>query len=220
MLEALPTVFVVLTLAAVLVGTAIELVPTFLATDYLPSARAIVPYTPLQLQGRDLYVREGCYLCHSQMIRPMVSETLRYGDFSKLEESMYDHPFQWGSKRTGPDLARVGGKYPDLWHYRHLADPREVVTGSIMPAYPWLFRDKTDFGVIHKKVSVMKKMGVPYTDAEVETAEADARKEAAEIAGRLVAQGVPTQKLEEKEIVALIAYLQRLGADAKKGLFK
>ena len=220
MLEGLPTVFVVLTLLAVLVGTAIELVPTFLATDYLPSTKALKPYTALQLQGRDIYVREGCYLCHSQMVRPMISETTRYGDYSILEESMHDRPFQWGSKRTGPDLARVGGKYPDLWHFRHLADPREVVSGSIMPSYPWLFRDKTDFAILPKKFSVMKSLGVPYTEDDVRTAESDARAEAVEVANRLSAQGVPAQKLEEKEIVALIAYLQRLGADYKRGVFK
>src|SRR4029077_13060942 len=130
----------------------IELVPTFLAADYVEATPRIKPYTALQLHGRDIYVREGCYLCHSQMIRQMESETLRYGAYSRPEESMYDHPFQWGSKRTGPDLARVGGKYPDLWHFRHMMDPREVSPGSIMPGYPWLVRDKLDFAIIRRKL--------------------------------------------------------------------
>ncbi|MBC7691810.1 MAG: cytochrome-c oxidase, cbb3-type subunit I [Methylotenera sp.] len=219
MLEGLPVVFSVLTLVAVGVGTMIEIVPTFLAADYVEANPLLKPYTGLQLHGRDLYVREGCYLCHSQMIRPIPSETLRYGEYSRAQESMYDRPFQWGSKRTGPDLARVGGKYPDLWHYRHMMDPREVSPGSIMPAYPWMYRDKTDFAIIQKKLKVMKSLGVPYTEVEVRFAEQQAREEAKLIADQLVAQGAP-KGTEEKEIIALIAYLQRMGQDFKKGLIQ
>jgi cytochrome c oxidase cbb3-type subunit I/II len=219
MLEGLPTTFTVLTLIAVLVGTAIELVPTFLAGEYLPASASLKPYTGLQLHGRDLYVREGCYLCHSQMVRPMVSEALRYGEYSRAEESMYDRPFQWGSRRIGPDLARLSGKYPDLWHYRHMMDPRDVSAGSIMPSYPWMFRDKTDFALIRTKLKVMQTLGVPYSDAEVVNAEADARAEADRIASGLIGQGAP-KGTSEKEIVALIAYLQRLGLDFKRGLIK
>ena len=215
-LEGLPIVFTVLTLLAVAVGTVIEFVPTLWATDYVNTGSSIKPYTGLQLHGRDLYVREGCYLCHSQMIRPILSETLRYGDYSRAEESMYDRPFQWGSKRTGPDLARVGGKYPDLWHFRHMMNPRDVVNGSLMPSYPWIFRDKIDFAVIPKKIAVMKFLGTPYNEQELALAEATARAEAQAVAASLSAQGA-TGKLEDKEIVALIAYLQRLGQDYKKG---
>ena len=216
-LEGLPMVFAVLTIAAVGVGTFIELVPTFLAGDSMSASPKLKPYTGLQLHGRDLYIREGCYLCHSQQIRPILSETLRYGEYSREQESMYDHPFQWGSKRIGPDLARVGGKYPDLWHYRHMLDPREVTPGSIMPPYPWMYRDKTEFGIIRKKLEVMKSLGVPYSDSEVVHAEAMARADAKSIADGLIAQGAPAG-VEEKEIVALIAYLQRLGDDFRKGL--
>jgi cytochrome c oxidase cbb3-type subunit I/II len=218
-LEGLPTVFTVLTVVAVVVGTFIELVPAFLSADYVEVNPMVKPYTGLQLHGRDIYVREGCYLCHSQMIRPIPSETLRYGEYSRAQESIYDRPFQWGSKRTGPDLARLGGKYPDLWHYRHMADPREVSSGSIMPAYGWLLKDSTDFKIIQKKLKVMKSLGVPYSDQEVEFAEINALAEAKTIAEGLESQGVPKGS-ENKEIVALIAYLQRLGVDFKKGLIK
>jgi cytochrome c oxidase cbb3-type subunit I/II len=216
MLEGLPEAFTILTLLAVLVGTFFELAPTFFSGSFAPVNPDLKPYTGLQLHGRDLYVREGCYTCHSQMIRPLLAETKRYGEYSRAEESIYDRPFQWGSKRTGPDLARVGGKYPDLWHYRHMADPREVVPGSIMPAYPWLYRYKTDFGIISKKLAVMKSLGVPYTDEDVRDAEKEARAEAKAIADGLMAGGAAA-KLEDKEIIALIAYLQRLGMDFKKG---
>lgn len=218
-IEGLPLVFTVLTVLAVIVGTLIELLPTFLAGGMVQANPNLKPYTALQLQGRDIYVREGCYVCHSQMIRPMLPETVRYGDYSRAEESMYDHPFQWGSRRIGPDLARVGGKYPDLWHFRHMMDPREVSPGSNMPSYNWLFRDKTDFSIIQKKLKVMKFMGVPYQDRDIEMAEADARAEAKQISEDLAHQGGPAQS-DEYEIVALIAYLQRLGQDHKKGIIK
>lgn len=218
-LEGLPGIFTVLSLVAVLVGTFFELAPTFFSAEFAPTLEGLKPYTGLQLHGRDIYVREGCYTCHSQMIRQLVWETKRYGEYSRAEESVYDRPFQWGSKRTGPDLARVGGKYPDLWHYRHMADPREVAPGSIMPAYPWLYKDKTNFEIISKKLAVMKSLGVPYSDADIRNAEADARKEAQEISDRLVAEGA-NPKMAEAEIIPLISYLQRLGQDFKKGAIK
>jgi cytochrome c oxidase cbb3-type subunit I/II len=215
-LEGLPAVFTVLSVIAILVGSAVSLLPVFLANDYVKAAPQFKPYTALQLAGRDLYVREGCYVCHSQMVRPFQAEVLRYGDPSKAEESMYDHPFQWGSKRTGPDLARLGGKYPDLWHYRHMLDPREVVPGSIMPNYAWLAKDKTDFAGLRKRLEVMKALGVPYSEAEIENAAANAKLEADALAAGLVSQGVPGD-VADKEIIAMIAYLQRLGSDYKKG---
>ncbi len=218
-LEGLPGVFTVLTLLAILVGSVIEIAPTFFSAGFAPVNPGLKPYTGLQLHGRDIYVREGCYTCHSQMIRPLVWETKRYGEYSRSDESVYDHPFQWGSKRTGPDLARVGQKYPDLWHYRHMADPREVVAGSIMPAYPWLFKDKVDFAVIEKKLAVMKTMGVPYADDQIKSAVEDARRDAKLIANKLMTDGAAAG-MEDKEIVALIAYLQRLGQDFQKGIIK
>lgn len=218
-LEGLPTVFAVLSLVAILVGTVIELVPTFMADEFIQVNPQLKPYTALQLQGRDIYVREGCYVCHSQMVRPMVAEYLRYGAPSKVEESAFDHPFQWGSRRTGPDLARVGGKYPDSWHFRHMRNPREINVQSIMPTYPWLYRDKTDFSILAKKLSVMKMMGVPYTDDDIANAESSARAESQTIAAGLQNEE-GAQGIEDKEIIALISYLQRLGQDFKKGLIK
>jgi cytochrome c oxidase cbb3-type subunit I/II len=215
-LEGAATVFSVLTLAAVLVGSVIEIYPTLSLQKYISADVHVDPYTALELAGRDIYVREGCYLCHSQQIRPLAAEVLRYGPPSTVEESMYDHPFQWGSKRTGPDLARVGKKYPDLWHYRHMMDPRAVTPHSIMPSYKWLADDKTDFLILRKKLNVMKYLGVPYTDEEVANADIMAEKQAKIIAGQLQAQGAPAG-LEDKEIVALTAYLQSLGQKAKAG---
>ena len=153
------------------------------------------------------------------MIRQMVTEEMRYGPYSRAEESQYDRPFQWGSKRIGPDLARVGGKYPDLWHFRHMMDPRDVTPGSIMPPYPWLFRDKIDFGIMRKKLAVMKQLGVPYSDDDVKFGEDFARQDAKRIADGLVSQGAATG-YEDKEIIALIAYLQRLGQDFRQGLIQ
>ncbi len=209
-LEGIPTVFSVLVVVAVLVASGISILPTLMMPTYYEAPKMIRPYSPLELMGRDIYVREGCYTCHSQQIRSMASEILRYGEMSKPEESMYDRPFQWGSKRTGPDLARVGKKYPALWHYRHMMDPRAVTPNSLMPSYAWLEKDRTDFNSLPKKLSVMKTLGVPYTDYQVEMAEKDARAQAIQIANELAEQGAP-KGLEEKEIVALIAYLQSLG---------
>jgi cytochrome c oxidase cbb3-type subunit I/II len=171
------------------------------------------PYTPLELAGRDLYIREGCFNCHSQMVRPFRYETERYGDYSKPGESVYEHPFLWGSRRIGPDLAREGGKYPDLWHVRHFENPRAISPKSIMPAYAHLATNELDFGKIQPRVDVMAMLGVPYGDA-VTGAEAQARAQALAIA-RSIAQAGGEPGLETREIVAMIAYMQRLGRDAQ-----
>jgi cytochrome c oxidase cbb3-type subunit I/II len=214
-LEGLAAPFSVLVLLSILVGSIIEIVPTLTAHSYVKEEATVSPYTALELAGRDIYVKEGCYVCHSQMIRHNSWEVLRYGAASKLEDSQFDRPFQWGSKRTGPDLARLSNKYPDLWHYRHMLDPRSVVEQSLMPAYPWLFDKKTDFEILEKKFSVMKALGVPYTDDQVKSAVADARSQAKQIAAGLDKDsGLP--KLEERQIIAVIAYLQKLGRPVAK----
>lgn len=214
-LEALPISFAVLSLVAILIGSLIEIVPTFLNKEYIGKDFKIRPYTPLQLSGRDLYVREGCYTCHSQMIRPMVHEVLRYGPASKAEESMYDRPFQWGSKRTGPDLARLGGKYSNTWHYQHMINPRDLVPESIMPSYPWLAKKKLKTDNIERKLSVMKTLGVPYSDENIAAAKQSMKEEAAAIVSDLESTGI-TNVDPESELVALIAYLQSLGKLAEK----
>lgn len=210
-LEGLVTVFATLSLIAVLVGSVIEIYPTLNLAKYIKTENTIEPYTPLELAGRDIYIAEGCYVCHSQMIRQLPGDVLRYGKASTLEESMYDHPFQWGSKRTGPDLAREGKKFPDLWHYRHMIDPRAVTPKSIMPSYPWLADNSTDFVILRKKVAVMKALGVPYDDNILANADLMAEKQAKEIVAGLKSQGIAQEGLERKQIIALIAYLQSLG---------
>jgi cytochrome c oxidase cbb3-type subunit I/II len=209
-IEGLPALFTGLVVVAVLVASIISIVPTLLTPIYYNAPTMIRPYSPLELAGRDIYVREGCYLCHSQEIRTLTADVLRYGEPTRLEESAYDHPFQWGSKRIGPDLARIGKKYNDMWHYRHMMNPREVTPKSIMPVYSWLAKDKIDFNIIQRKVKVMQTLGVPYKDFEIENAEAAAQSQAERIAKGLAEQGAPAG-LEDKEIVALIAYLQSLG---------
>jgi len=205
-------VFAIFALLAILVGSAIELIPSMMSTKYITRIDAVKPYAPLELLGRDVYIREGCYLCHSQQVRPMGHEVLRYGKHSEAGEFVYDHPFQWGSKRTGPDLARVGGKYPNMWHYRHMINPRDVTPQSIMPMYKWLVEQKIDYTLLSKKMAVMKTLGVPYTDEEINNGVAAAQAQAKVITDDLVAQGVPAQ-VEDKELIALIAYLQRIGKD-------
>jgi len=211
-LEGFPAIFSVLTALAVLVGTIIEIAPTFLSHNFIEKKSEITPYTPLELLGRDIYIKEGCYTCHSQMIRPMVSEKLRYGEPSHISESMYDHPFQWGSKRTGPDLARVGGKYPHMWHYKHMINPRQITPDSIMPNYPWLITNKLAYKNLVKKIKVMKALGVPYEKEEIENAVSLAKEQADEISQELIDAGVP-EKIKDKEMIALISYLQKLGTD-------
>jgi cytochrome c oxidase cbb3-type subunit I/II len=213
-LEAVPGIFATLTFLAVVTASLFEIVPTFLIKSNVPTITSVKPYTPLELEGRDLYIREGCYNCHSQMVRPMRAEVVRYGEYSKAGEFVYDHPFQWGSKRTGPDLHRVGGKYPDMWHVRHMEDPRSIEKDSIMPAYPHMLKDDLNLGMLQSKMNAMVTLGVPYSPEEVQNGVDAAEAQAAKIGASLAEQGRPG--LEKKEIVALIAYLQRLGTDIKK----
>jgi cytochrome c oxidase cbb3-type subunit I/II len=197
----------------VIIGGAIEMVPTFLIQSNIPTIASVKPYTPLELQGRDIYVREGCYVCHSQMIRPFRSEVARYGEYSKAGEFVYDHPFQWGSKRTGPDLAREGGKYPDSWHFNHMDDPRTMSPGSIMPMYPYMVDHDLNTSTTAKKIRVMQTLGVPYPKDYDKIANEDLEKQALKIQASLKKDGIVCS--EKKEIIALIAYLQRLGTDIK-----
>ncbi len=213
-LEGLGLAFSVLTLLAVVIGSVIEIYPTLSIHRYINPSEITEPYTPLEIAGRGIYIKEGCYVCHSQQIRPMAAEVLRYGKPSTIAESMWDHPFQWGSKRSGPDLARLGNKYPDLWHFNHMVDPRAVTPNSIMPNYPWLVVKKTDFVVLRKELSVLKMLGVPYDDKVVANADIDAQKQAQRIAQELEKSGAG-QDLANKEIVALISYLQALGLKNK-----
>lgn len=214
-LEGMPMVFTVLSLIAILVGSAIEILPTMMSKQFIVKNSKVKPYSPLEIAGRDIYIKEGCYVCHSQQVRPMVAEKLRYGKISEPSEYVYDHPFQWGSRRIGPDLMRIGGKYPDMWHFRHMIDPREVTPGSIMPTYNWMTKKKINFGVLKKKLKVLKALGVPYTDEEIAMASSNAQDEAMKIAEGLAESGVSI-KVANKEIVAIIAYLQRLGRDLSK----
>ena len=186
---------IVLILVSVAFGGLVEIVPLFFQKSTTEPVTGVVPYTALQLAGRDIYVREGCYNCHSQMIRPFRAETLRYGHYSVAGESVYDHPFQWGSKRTGPDLARVGGKYSDEWHTTHLNNPRDLVPESNMPAYPWLLKNTVDGSQMPAHMGALCKVGVPYSDDDI-------AKSVEAVSGKT-------------EMQALIAYLQMLGLALK-----
>ncbi len=199
---------------AIAIGGIVEFVPTFLLEVKAPAITEVKPYTPLELQGRDIYLREGCYNCHSQAVRTFQKEEMRYGLHSKGYEYVYDYPFQFGSKRTGPDLHRVGGKYPDLWHYRHMLDPRSTSPGSIMPAYPWLYENKADLSLLQAKIDAMQTLGVPYSDEEVQQAVVAYKQQAAEIVATLAQDGVVVDP--ELEIIPMIAYLQKLGTDRVK----
>lgn len=212
-LERKPVTMLVLSLIVVAVGGLIELIPTFLVKSNIPTIASVKPYTPLELQGRDIYVREGCYTCHSQMIRPFRDEVARYGEYSKAGEFVYDHPFQWGSKRTGPDLAREGGKYPDSWHYNHMYDPRSMSPGSIMPQYAWLLDDRIDTSSTPSKIRAMQTLGVPYPKDFDKIANAVLMQQADSIAAGLKKDKIETPA--NTEIIALIAYLQRIGKDIK-----
>ena len=203
----------VFSLVLVAIGGILELVPTFLIKSNIPTIASVKPYTPLELQGRDIYIREGCYLCHSQMIRPFRDEVARYGEYSKAGEFVYDHPFQWGSKRTGPDLARIGGKYPDSWHYNHMLEPQSMSPGSIMPSYSWLLDNPIDTAITPAKIRAMQTLGVPYPAGYDKVANADLMAQANRIRINLKIDKITTGA--DKEIVALIAYLQRMGTDIK-----
>lgn len=188
-------VMMILIILVVSVGGLVEIVPLFFQKSTTEAVAGLEPYTPLRLAGRDVYIREGCYVCHSQMIRPFRAETERYGHYSVAGEYVYDHPFQWGSKRTGPDLHRVGGRYSNDWHRVHLANPRDVVPESIMPGYPWLEKTPADASHIQKKMEVLRMLGAPYSDAEIE--------------------GAPKALEGKTEMDAIIAYLQGLGTAVK-----
>ena len=219
--EGLPALFTVLTIVAVLVASAFEIIPTFLIGDNIPKIASVKPYTPLELYGRDIYIREGCYNCHSQMVRPFIDETVRYGqggvpaEYSKAGEFIYDHPFQWGSKRTGPDLAREGGRRDELWHLRHFEDPRAPSPGSVMPSYPHLLSDDIPYDDIQSRVDAMAMLGVPYGKDILANAGDVAHHQAAEVGAKLEKLGGPAG-MENKEVIALIAYLQRLGVDIRQ----
>jgi cytochrome c oxidase cbb3-type subunit I/II len=210
-LESRPVQFAVLTFVSVVIGGIVEFVPTALVRSNVPTIASVKPYTPLEVEGRDLYIREGCVGCHSQMVRPMRSETARYGDYSKAGEFVYDHPFLWGSKRTGPDLHRIGGKYPDAWHFVHMKQPAATSPGSIMPGYSWLYDARLDTSHIEGKIITLRRLGVPYPDGFERQAEAHLKAQASAISAGLTRGGFDAPA--DREIVALIAYMQRLGTD-------
>ncbi|SFU33381.1 cytochrome c oxidase cbb3-type subunit I/II [Pustulibacterium marinum] len=232
-LERKPILFTALSLVAVAIGGVIQIVPTLMVDSNIPTISSVKPYTPLEIEGRDLYIREGCVSCHSQMIRPFRSETERYGEYSKAGEYVYDHPFLWGSKRTGPDLLRVGGKYSDNWHFNHMWDPQSTSSGSIMPKYSWLSDNKKhDRSQIQTKLEAMVSLGTPYTEDEIANAQESMEAQAAQIEKNLYTdpdwaesyekakaqaskRGEDFVEMKDREIVALIAYLQRLGTDIK-----
>ncbi|MCP3931335.1 MAG: cytochrome-c oxidase, cbb3-type subunit I [Bacteroidetes bacterium] len=216
-IEKRPVQFLVAATVAILIGGMIEILPMIFVNSNVPKIESVTPYTPLELEGRDLYIREGCLGCHSQMVRPFRSETERYGEYSKSGEFIYDRPFLWGSKRTGPDLHRVGGKYPDSWHYTHMLDPTSMSPGSIMPPYPWMITNELNTSHTAAKIRALRTLGTPYIDRYDEIALDDLQAQASQIAKRLRNDGIEDDNLENKEIIALIAYLQRLGTDIKPG---
>jgi cytochrome c oxidase cbb3-type subunit I/II len=231
-LERKPVQLTILATIAILIGGIVQIVPTLMVKSNIPTIASVKPYTPLELEGRDLYIREGCVSCHSQMIRPFRSEVERYGEYSKAGEYVYDHPFLWGSKRTGPDLHRIGGKYSDSWHFNHMYDPQSTSPGSIMPAYQWMITDQLDRSLTETKMKAMVTLGVPYTEEEIANAQQHMDAQASKIEQNLYqdpsfkesyeedkraasVRGEDFVEMKNREIVALIAYLQRLGTDIK-----
>jgi len=231
-LERRPVQLTILATVAILIGGIVQIIPTLLVKSNIPTITSVKPYTPLELEGRDLYIREGCVGCHSQMIRPFRSEVERYGEYAKAGEFVYDHPFLWGSKRTGPDLLRVGGKYSDNWHLNHMYDPQSTSAGSIMPAYQWLVTSEHDRSRVEAKMNAMVSLGVPYTDEDITSAQESMAEQALQIEKNLYSDpefvktyeadkkyaeenGLEFVEMRDREIVSLIAYLQRLGTDIK-----
>jgi cytochrome c oxidase cbb3-type subunit I/II len=212
-LESKPLILTALATVAVLIGGLVEVIPMYLIKSNVPTIASVKPYTALEVMGRDLYIREGCVGCHSQMVRPFRSETERYGEYSKSGEYVYEHPFLWGSKRTGPDLHRIGGKYPDAWHFNHMDDPRSVSPGSIMPSYPWLLTQKLETNSLPARIKALRKVGVPYPSGYEKIALGEAQEQAAKVVTSLQSGSIKADA--DKEIIALIAYLQRLGTDIK-----
>ncbi len=215
-LEGKGALFAVLSVAAIAVGSLVELLPMFSATLGPQALDGVEPYTPLEVAGRDIYVREGCYVCHSQMVRPMRAETMRYGPWSRAGEYAYDRPFQLGSRRIGPDLHRVGGKYGDAWHWEHMYDPRSNSPGSIMPAYPWLFDARVDADDIAASLTALRTAGHPYSDEQISSVASAITTQGGGIVTRLGESGIDAEA--DLEIVALIAYLQRLGIDGRSAI--
>jgi cytochrome c oxidase cbb3-type subunit I/II len=225
-IESKPVRFMVFAIIVVAIGGLAEIIPTIVVKSNIPTISAVKPYTPLELEGRDIYIKEGCYNCHSQMVRPMRFETARYGEYSKAGENVYDHPFQWGSKRTGPDLAREGGLRGNMWHYEHFDRPKDISKGTIMPAYTWLRENDLNTDLLPNKIEAMQTLGVPYPKGYSTKALADLKKQAHTIAEDIVNNMAPIalkgttkeakiKEIENKEVIALIAYMQRLGTDIK-----
>lgn len=215
-LESKAGLFTIVTTLAISVGGIVEIVPMFTAKAGPERPDWVTPYTPLELAGRDIYIREGCYVCHSQMVRPMRAELLRYGEWSRAGEYRYDRPFQLGSRRIGPDLHRVGGKYPDAWHYEHMRDPRSTTPGSVMPPYPWLLQRRIDSDDVTASVRAMKRVGVPYFDVDLASVPGELQRQGSEIVARLAEASIEAEY--DLEIVAMIAYLQRLGRDGRRAI--
>src|SRR5690606_16793528 len=230
--ERKPVQLTILATITILIGGIIQIIPTIMVKSNIPTISSVKPYTPLELEGRDIYIREGCVSCHSQMIRPFRREVERYGESSKAGEFVYDRPFLWGSKRTGPDLHREGGLKSDSWHYKHMYDPRFIEENSIMTAYPWLIRNKLDKSLTETKMRAMVTLGAPYTEDDIANAQEHMNAQGDAIVKNLYedpdlpvsfeeskeeakAKGVPFVEIKDREIVALIAYLQRLGTDIK-----
>jgi cbb3-type cytochrome c oxidase subunit II len=208
--------FAVLTTIVISIGGIVEIVPMFTVRAGPPPLEGVTPYSPLELAGRDIYIREGCYVCHSQMVRPMRAELQRYGEWTRAGELVYDRPFQLGSRRIGPDLQRIGGKYPDAWHFEHMRDPRSTSPGSIMPPYPWLLTRTVDPKNVWRSMVAMQRLGVPYMGVTPETVAGALRAQGGRVVSSLAAMNIETAP--DREIVALIAYLQRLGQDGTHSL--
>lgn len=215
-LESKAGLFTIVTTVVISIGGIVEIAPMFTTTAGPERPDWVSPYTPLEVAGRDIYIREGCYVCHSQMVRPMRAELLRYGEWSRAGEYRYDRPFLLGSRRIGPDLHRVGGKYPDAWHYEHMRDPRSTSPGSVMPPYPWLLQRQIDPEDVAASVRALKRVGTPYFDVDLASVPGALQSQGEGIVARLAEAGIETST--DREIVALIAYLQRLGRDGRRAI--